>query len=149
VPGNGESASRWLVTIVVTAVIGLLGVAATLIAAGKLDCPLICSSTPAPGATPSPPSTVDSGPVVAADRTSGRAGTSVQLTITGFGTNEPLDITLEDDRIGSATSDAKGSANVTIVVPASYAAQAPRALTIRVLGRTSQVVAAATFQLVP
>jgi hypothetical protein len=90
---------------------------------------------------------VDSGPTVKADKQHGQAGTAVQLTITGFGTSEPLDITLEDVRIGSANTDAKGAATVPVVIPASYAAQAPRALTIRVLGKTSQVVAATTFQL--
>jgi hypothetical protein len=143
----GESASRWVVGIVVTAMVGFAGVYATLIAAGKVDCPFICTSTPAPA--PPSPSTVDSGPAVALDRHGGKAGTAVHLTITGFGTGEPLDITLEADRIGSAATDAHGTANVTIVIPASYAAQAPRALTVRVLGRTSQVVAAATFQLEP
>jgi hypothetical protein len=139
--------SRWLVTILVTAAIGVAGVAATLIAAGRLPCPVVCSSNQPSSPVATQPSTVDIDPAVRLEPASGNAGTAVQLSVTHFGVDEPLDITLEDNAIRTAGTDGHGTCRVTVIIPASYASGQSRTLTIRVTGRTSRIVATATFEL--
>jgi hypothetical protein len=134
-----------MVGLVVAVVVALLGAYATLVASDRLSCPFC--KTPG-GPTPTPVSTVNSGAAVNLAPASGPAGTSVLVTLSGFGAREAIDIKLSSDRIASFTTDANGSVHDTITVPSSYASRAPLPLTVTAVGQSSHRVAATTFQLV-
>jgi hypothetical protein len=108
----GENAGRWVVGLVVAVLVALLGGYATLAASDRISCPF-CKSPGGSGATPTPVSTVDGSAGLALQPASGPAGTSVAVTLSGFGAREPVAVKLSTDLIASFTADASGSVHDT------------------------------------
>jgi hypothetical protein len=141
-----EGTGRWIVGVTVAVASIAVSAVVTLIAAGRISCPTwVCQ----PAQSPTPVSSIvdTGGPHVAISPGSGPAGTQIAVHLTGFGANAAVAITLGETRLGTAQTDPSGSADISITVPASFAAQAPEKLTVTAFEASGEREDTATFQL--
>jgi len=130
----------------VVAVAGIvISAVVTLVAAGKLPCPVCGHSAPA-ATTPAP------GPVGAPtfSVTPAQGAVPIQLSgsVTGFGVKENITVTVDGIRIAAVKTDAAGAASFPITLPSSFAGGTARDITLMARGATSGTQKSATFHLI-
>jgi hypothetical protein len=117
----------------------------TLVAAGKLPCP-ICGDSPPAATTPAP------GPVGAPSfsvtPTQGTVPTTLTGTVTGFGPNEAITVTVDGNRVASVQADSAGAASFSINMPGLLGNGTAKDITLMARGGTTGTVKSATFHLV-
>jgi hypothetical protein len=141
-----ETSRQWLVGLVVAVAGILISAAVTLVAAGKLPCP-ICGSSPPAATTPAP------GPVGAPSfsvtPTQGTVPIQLTGTVTGFGANESITVTVDGIRIASVQADSAGAAtSFPINMPGLLGTGTARDITLMAQGMTTGTVKSATFHIV-
>jgi len=141
-----ETSRQWLVGLVVAVAGIVISAAVTLVAAGKLPCP-VCGDSPPASTTPAP------GPVGAPSFsvTPAQGTVPIQLTgsVTGFGGNEFVVVTVDGNRIASVQTNAAGAAtSFPITLPSSFAGGNAKDMTLMARGETSGTVKSATFHIV-
>lgn len=143
--------AQWLVGLVVAVAGIVISAVVTLVAAGKLPCPMCgdpspAATTPAPGQVGAPAFSV--APTRGTVPVQGAVPIQLTGTVNGFGANESITVTVDGVRIASVQTDASGSAtSFPITLPSSFATGTARDLTLVARGGTSGTVQTATFHL--
>jgi hypothetical protein len=140
-----ETNRRWLIGVLIAVAGIIIPTVATLIAAGKLPCP-VCGDSPPATSTPAP------GPVGPPSFTitpaQGTLPLGLTVTLTGFGANEFVTIIVNEAKIASPQTDATGAVRgFTINLSATVAGNA-HDLTLFARGQTSGTERTATFHVV-
>jgi hypothetical protein len=140
-----ETSRQWLVGLVVAVAGIVISAVVTLVAAGKLPCP-ICGDSPPAATTPAPRPL--GAPSFSVTPTHGTVPTTLTGTVTGFGPNEPITVTVDGNRIASVQADSAGAAtSFPINMPGLLGNGTPRDITLMAQGGTTGTVKSATFHI--
>jgi hypothetical protein len=145
VAARDETNRQWLVGVIVAVAGILISAVVTLVAAGKFPCP-VCGSSPT-STTTAPPAPVGT-PEFTITPTQGTVPDQLTGTVSGFGVNEFVVITVDTTRIASVQTDSTGAASFSINLSSSVATGAPRDVTVVAQGLTSNTIKTAVFHVV-
>jgi hypothetical protein len=141
---------QWLVGLAVAVAGIVISAVVTLVAAGRLPCP-VCGNGP-PGATAPPQSLAPIADPAQFKISPPQGVVPVQLTasLAGFGARERVTVRIESTRIASVQTDASGAVkSFPIALTASWASTELRELTLIAQGETSQTVRTANYLVTP